>query len=406
VINLNASNIATGTLTADLIQTGTFDISKVNVENFSANNIVAGTISGKDLSINLDTGAVNFESGTISGKDLSINLDTGAVNFESGNIKNSANTFEIDVTKGEILSGNNIGVMTINDADISYWKDTNASIWQGQIVLNRIAVGATYPSILLRSSDAIVMDPGNGNSPKDSTSSLTGASYFSGKFTDLATVTKLSEFDRGTNPGGYMYRAYESGTTDVGSDLTHLYINPYASWEVKLPPVYHSTGGNAGSPAFGSKPLVEVYGGGMYLNGSMQIYGSLAVGGAKQSIQPTRDGVRGLYAYETAESYFGDLGDSSTDSTCKVRINIETIFRDTVNTSFPYQVFISSYGKGTLWVSEKHSDYFVVESSLPNIPFGWEVKVRRRGSETDRLPKSDISLKQLQNMDEKHMDSK
>ncbi|QBJ03609.1 tail protein [Lactobacillus phage 3-521] len=406
VINLNASNITAGTLTADLIKTGTFDISKVNVENFSANNIVAGTISGKDLSINLDTGAVNFESGTISGKDLSINLDTGAVNFESGNIKNSANTFEIDVTKGEILSGNNIGVMTINDADISYWKDTNASIWQGQIVLNRIAVGATYPSILLRSSDAIVMDPGNGNSPKDSTSSLTGASYFSGKFTDLATVTKLSEFDRGTNPGGYMYRAYESGTTDVGSDLTHLYINPYASWEVKLPPVYHSTGGNAGSPAFGSKPLVEVYGGGMYLNGSMQIYGSLAVGGAKQSIQPTRDGVRGLYAYETAESYFGDLGDSSTDSTCKVRINIETIFRDTVNTSFPYQVFISSYGKGTLWVSEKHSDYFVVESSLPNIPFGWEVKVRRRGSETDRLPKSDISLKQLQNMDEKHMDSK
>jgi len=375
------------------------------VENFSADLINAGTITGKDLNINLDTGEVKFASGNIFGKELSINLDTGEVNFESGNIKNSANTFNIDVDKGEILSGNDIGVMTINDADITYWKDTNTSIWQGQIILNTIGEGEIYPSIILRASDAIVMDPGNGNSPKKHITSLTGASSFNGRVTNTSTVSQLSEFDRGTNPAGYLYRAYEIGTTDVGKDLTRLYINPYGSWDIKLPDVYHGTGGNPPTPAFGKDPLVNIIGGGMYVSGSMVISGDFNVNGNKQSVQTTRDGVRGLLAYETAESYFGDIGEESTDDTCKVTVNIDTLFRDTVNTSFPYQVFITPYGKGDVWVSERKSDHFVVESSLPGTSFGWEVKARRRGAESTRLPKSDITFKQLKNMDEKHMES-
>ena len=405
VIKLNASNITAGTLTADLIKTGTFDISKVNVENFSANNIVAGIISGKDLSIDLDTGEVKFSSGNITGKDLSIDLDTGEVNFEAGNIKNSSNTFNIDVTKGEILSGNDIGVMTINDADISYWKDTSASVWQGQIALNEIAIGATYPSIMLSAADSVVISPGNGNTPLSTVTATTGDAVFGKEFIEFNTVSDLSKSTAQSSPAGFLVKNYASGSTPSSDPLSYMDINPYGSWVFTLPKKYEPSYEKY-PPVFGDAPIIEVYGAGMYLNGSVQIAGSLAVGGAKQSIQPTRDGVRGLYAYETAESYFGDLGEESTDDTCKVTVNIDTIFRDTVNTSFPYQVFITPYGKGNVWVSERKSDHFVVESSLPNIPFGWEVKVRRRGSETDRLPKSDISLEQLKRMDEEHMDIK
>ena len=384
VVNLNASNIKAGTLTADLIKTGTFDISKVNVKNFSANLIKAGIISGKDLNID---------------------LDTGVVNFESGSIKNNSDTFEINIDKGEISSKNSLGVMTIDDADIRYWKDTDTSIWQGEIALNRAIIGDAYPSIVLKSADSIYLDPGNGNSPRDTASALTGGSYFRGNFTDMATVSKLSEFDRSTNPSGYSYRAYESGTTDIGKDLGHMYLNPYGSWEFQLPPVYHATGGNPASPAFGKSPLVEVHGGGMFLSGSMGIAGDLAVSGKKQSIQATRDGVRGLIAYETAESYFGDIGEESTGDRCKVIVKIDTLFRDTVNTSFPYQVFITPYGTGDIWVSERKSDHFIVESSLPGTSFGWEVKARRRGAESTRLPKANITFNQLQSMDEKHMEN-
>ncbi|MCA7081828.1 hypothetical protein LGL73_13865, partial [Staphylococcus aureus] len=141
---------------------------------------------------------------------------------------------------------------------------------------------------------------------------------------------------------------------------------------------------NSPAPAFGSNPLLNVFGGGMYLSGSMHIKGDLAVQGTKQSVQATRDGVRGLIAYETAESYFGDIGEDTTDNDCKVTVHIETLFRDTVNTSFPYQVFIVPYGKGNVWVSSRKSDHFVVESSLPNTSFGWEIKAKRRGDESTR----------------------
>ena len=384
VINLNASNIKTGNLTADLIKTGTFDISKVNVENFSANNIVAGTISGKDLSID---------------------LDTGAVNFESGNIQNNSGTFEISIDKGEIISGDSSGAMAINDGNISYWKDASTSTWQGEISLNRQAHNSNYPSIILSAADALIIDPGNGTSRRQGIGPLTGGSYFNGKFIDLETVSKLSETAPDTSPAGLLFRTHESGVVSEGSELGHFYINPYGSWYIQLPPAYQSSVGLV-APAFGSEPLFEVHGGGgMYLEGSMHIGGSLTVDGDKQSIQATRDGVRGLIAYETAESYFGDIGEENTGDKCKVTVNIDTLFRDTVNTSFPYQVFITPYGKGDVWVSERKSNHFIVESSLPDTGFGWEVKARRRGYENTRLPKTDITFKQLQNMDEKRMEN-
>ena len=109
------------------------------------------------------------------------------------------------------------------------------------------------------------------------------------------------------------------------------------------------------------------------------------VTGTKNAIHVTRDGVRTTPAYETAESYLGDIGEDQTDDNGVASIPIEMLFSDTVNTDIPYQVFLSSYDKAYIWVSKRTPKSFVVMSDKPNVKFTWEIKAKRRGYESDRL---------------------
>lgn len=125
-------------------------------------------------------------------------------------------------------------------------------------------------------------------------------------------------------------------------------------------------------------------------HGRTQIWGvteltTLNVSGTKNAVHVTRDGVRATPAYEMAESYLGDMGESITDESNTVAIPIEELFSDTVNLDVPYQVFLQSYSEGRVWVSERNGDNFVVNSDIPNVPFAWEIKAKRRGYENDRL---------------------
>ena len=47
-------------------------------------------------------------------------------------------------------------------------------------------------------------------------------------------------------------------------------------------------------------------------------------------------------------------------------------------------MFLTKYGKGDIWVNERHSDYFVVQAEN-DISFGWEIKGKRKGYENYRL---------------------
>ena len=67
----------------------------------------------------------------------------------------------------------------------------------------------------------------------------------------------------------------------------------------------------------------------------------------------------------------------------------EKLFNETVNTSIPYQVFITAYGPGNVWVEQRKQDRFMVKSSQPNIKFGWEIKAKRKGYEHTRLQNVD-----------------
>lgn len=117
------------------------------------------------------------------------------------------------------------------------------------------------------------------------------------------------------------------------------------------------------------------------VNGNFNVYG------AKNSAVKTSQGDVAVSAYETAEYYFGDIGEGQTDSNGVAYVGIEKLFNETVNTSIPYQVFITAYGPGNVWVEQRKQDRFMVKSSQPDIKFGWEIKAKRRGYENTRLQK-------------------
>lgn len=119
---------------------------------------------------------------------------------------------------------------------------------------------------------------------------------------------------------------------------------------------------------------------------NFDVFGNFNVSnGQKNSVVRTSQGQTAIHAYETAEYYFGDIGENNTGANNKVIVGIDQLFGQTINTDVQYQVFITPYSKAHLWVSQRLKDRFVVESDQPNAEFGWELKARRKGFEHTRL---------------------
>lgn len=110
----------------------------------------------------------------------------------------------------------------------------------------------------------------------------------------------------------------------------------------------------------------------------------LAVSGSKNCVQDTESfGKRLINAYETADYLFGDIGESTIENG-ECIVWIDDIFKEIISTDVSYQVFLTKYGPGDIWVSERNADFFVVQAEN-DIAFGWEVKGKRKGYENYRL---------------------
>jgi len=121
--------------------------------------------------------------------------------------------------------------------------------------------------------------------------------------------------------------------------------------------------------------------------------------GTKNAAQITRDGIRATPAYETAENYVGDIGESKTGKDNTVTIDIDPLVYDMVNTEMGYQVFITPYSAAHVWASQRDDMSFVVESDTPSATFGWELKARRRGYESQRLVDTGKTYDDLKKME-------
>ena len=98
-----------------------------------------------------------------------------------------------------------------------------------------------------------------------------------------------------------------------------------------------------------------------------------------------------INAYETAEYYFGDIGESTIIQDNKIEINIDSKFSETVNLSVGYHVFTNVYN-GSISKIERLNNSFVIHGEN-GTNFSWELKAKAKGKENYRLEPSRITAK-------------
>ena len=107
--------------------------------------------------------------------------------------------------------------------------------------------------------------------------------------------------------------------------------------------------------------------------------------GSKHRVVRTQDyGERLLCCYETPSPMFGDIGAAQIDETGKCLIFIDEKFAQTIDLEYLYDVFLTKYGSGDCYVSERTASYFIVEGTK-NLKFAWEIKTIQRDYENLRL---------------------
>lgn len=165
------------------------------------------------------------------------------------------------------------------------------------------------------------------------------------------------------NDGGklLLYGTNEISTLWVDKDMFHYYPQGY----------------------FGSIG-VQIDRSGTTVEGLLACDNDLYVFGNKHRVVQTENhGKRALNAYETAEPYFGDIGEGVIGEDGYAIIPLEPIFRETIKPD-RYQVFLQKYGQGDCWVSERNADGFKVEGTA-GLAFGWELKAHQIDYNGERL---------------------
>ena len=432
-------------INANTVKTKTLDASKINVTNLNANNITSGTLSGPNFSLNLDKG--NMKIG-IADKSKSIVLDNGKIDLYSSDVLSSSDYVgTITTVKGGPvnhairIAGNDGFLIGTEDftnnffADGGYsWGTTPSNYISGAGIFghNQNLTIATGPT---RDHNTLAMVAGA--IPSTDLGNIFGARAQPGFYVyGRDEAHKDLSFSAAVAPLGVTlsssYGSIKVGNTSItaGTDKTDtslssseislkLYAPNNKHPGLTIKPTYITLGeladglGGLGNPEIGlnlddkrisltadnisilaNKELslsnIET------LNVKNSIYTNyistknLYVSGSKNAVVLSSKGYVAINAYETAEYYFGDIGESQTDKQGVKIINLEPLFLETVNTSVPYQVFLSSYDDAKIWVFARNDNMFIVKSDKPNVKFAWEIKAKRKDYENVRLETVDL----------------
>lgn len=341
-------------INADKITTGTLDAAKFNVRNFSANNITGGTLNG-------------------------VVVKTGANDRYFQTSKDNIYW----VRKGSMsLVGNDTYLNSANGLNIADEKNIQLTTWGGATVNNdgsitNLSGSYGHPRIVIDREGKYNPDaPGGetfGGGPGDSEI----AQWVSNK--EYTVLTRDQGFtvhlNDGNNKSTFAIQkdnkvGFYVGGGDDGNEIRIAGFGP-----IKLQGRYIDDGFNDGmTHTFGN---VQV--------DNLHVRKWLGVDQSKNAIVKTSQGPVTINAYETAEYYFGDIGEGQTSTDGIAYIGIEKLFNETVNTTIPYHVFITAYGPGNIWVDQREHNRFVVKSDQPNLKFSWEIKAKRKGYEQTRL---------------------
>ena len=79
------------------------------------------------------------------------------------------------------------------------------------------------------------------------------------------------------------------------------------------------------------------------------------------------------------------------DESGMCRIYLEDKFIETIDTTTTYTVFLTKYGVGDIYVSDRQPDYFEV-TGTPNLTFSWQLLATQRDYNSIRLDEKQIAL--------------
>lgn len=144
-------------------------------------------------------------------------------------------------------------------------------------------------------------------------------------------------------------------------------------------------------------------------HGDLRVYGSFSASGLKPRIVKTYNYDTVLqYGYEMASPMFGDIGEGVLDETGVCYIYFDSVFFETVSTYCKYYVFLQKESDGEIWVNKKTQEYFIVKGT-PFLKFSWEVKVKQRDYEYERMEVFDESIKEseinYENLSQRYLDN-
>lgn len=436
---MSADRISGGSISASLIAGGTLDFNKAEISNLSADDITSGTLDAGNVHvINLD--ADNITSGTLSGSQMQLNLDTGrfwSYQFDSNNNYSHQTTIDkngikdwdavgntTNISNGELAVYNSDGEgFFSNKGSIEFSSKTYSftdSFKYGKIELSRDVFNAGgYEGLniigtkgwLIKTADFNGTDGFILRSEEPYTGSAIGGTsnfvkIYSQKAIEFVFGEKrllknvLSNDQNGIQP--YVDLNSTSGI-DILANFWDLVIYPKENDNDMRNEIMISSDGvsliasSNKSLSYARISLDSTLDDKISMSGGVVSWGNFSVVGKKNAAVETSQGMTLINAYETAEYYFGDIGELVTDESGICKVMIDPLFLETVNTSIPYQVFVSPYSDDKVWVAERYDTFFVVKSDKPNAKFTWELKAKRLGYENDRLEVVNIKKPEAQN---------
>ena len=380
-------------LDAGKITTGTLNAANVKVINLDANNITTGTLTGPGMALDLNNGSFKINN---SDNSLKVEMDSGKLRFYrqrnakalTGTISASDWGFLSDNDQSLNLTGQSGAILKTED-----FKMTNLFMTSGWFLTTADVPSSDGSAVILHNNDVKIIGQTDSQVLTSRITLMAGKPYTY----KVGAVTNVAY--TGIDIIG---NENQSGTVDIigGDEVRISGGKDKARLNLGFSSIVASVANSSNYDDITRKSEINMREDAIYFNftkdkedltplalyngGTVRVK-DLSVWGSKNAVVQTTAGWTKINAYETAEYYFGDLGTAITDDASTVRIGIEPLFNETVNTDIPYQVFVTSYGEGYAWVAERGSNYFVIKSSVPNLEIGYEIKAKRKGYENVRL---------------------
>ncbi|QHM62613.1 Chromosome partition protein Smc [Lactiplantibacillus plantarum] len=169
------------------------------IENLSADKLTAGTINAAHINV-INLNANNITTGTIKGSNLSINLNTGNVEFQAGRIHSSDNAIDININNKYISVADKDNRVFISGGEIQMIQPTLFSSQSTPYVrISNAQAGASWGGATFWGRDYFVVT--NGANDGSIFSSPLGEEKFAGISGGHSTsgwqVTKIGGAERG-----------------------------------------------------------------------------------------------------------------------------------------------------------------------------------------------------------------